>query len=322
MSTTGSTHSAVGIDFGGTTVKIGLVVDGRIVGRQPPLQTQTFAGSPPLINAMVREVEAVRAAHPELPAMALGVGMPGFVDYDGGVVHGLTNVRGWKEIALRDILQERTGLPSVIENDAKSMAYAEWRHGAAQGKRNVVCITLGTGVGGGLIIDGRLYRGSNFGAGEIGQMSVDPDGHHGHYGNHGALEKYVGNAQIVERAMEMYASGLQGAPEGEMTPQTLQAAAQRGDPVAIALWKEIGGRIGFMLSNVVWLLNPDAIVIGGGVAKAGEWVFGPVRAEIKSRCSPVFWQKLEIIPAKLGGDAGLIGAATLGMDLAQSESKS
>ena len=316
MSIPATPHSAVGIDFGGTTVKIGLVADGCIIEKRPPLDTQAYAGAPPLINAMVREVEAVRAAHPELPAIALGVGMPGLVDRDSGIVHSLTNVRGWKEVALRDILQQRTGLPASLENDAKSMSYAEWRHGAAKGKRNVVCITLGTGVGGGLILDGRLYRGSNFGAGEVGQMSVDPVGNAGHYGNLGALEKYVGNAQIVERAMEMYAAGLQGAPEGEMSPFTLQKAAQRGDPVAIALWKEIGGRIGFMLSNIVWLLNPDTIVIGGGVAKAGEWIFGPVRSEIKSRCSPVFWQKLEIVPAKLGSDAGLIGAATLGLDQA------
>jgi glucokinase len=317
MSTPAQPHSAVGIDFGGTTVKIGLIAEGRIIEKRPPLQTQSYAGAPPLINAMVREVEAIRAAHPELPAVALGVGMPGFVDSDSGIVHSLTNVRGWKLVPLRDILQERTGLPSALENDAKSMSYAEWRHGAAKGKRNVVCITLGTGVGGGLILDGRLYRGSAFGAGEVGQMSLDSEGNAGHYGNHGALEKYVGNAQIVERAMEMYAAGLQGAPEGEMSPFTLQQAAQRGDPVAIALWQEIGGRIGFMLSNIVWLLNPDTIVIGGGVAKAGEWIFGPVRAEIKSRCSPVFWQKLDIVPALLGSDAGLIGAATLGLDIAQ-----
>ena len=248
--------------------------------------------------------------------LALGVGMPGFVDHDSGVVHGLTNVRGWKDVALRDILRERTGLPSVIENDARSMAYAEWRHGAAQGKRNVVCVTLGTGVGGGLILDGKLYRGSNFGAGEIGQTSIDPLGHPGNYGNLGAIEKYVGNAQIVERAQEMYSAGLQAPPEGEMSPFTLQQAAQRGDPVAIALWQEIGGKLGFVLANIVWLLNPDAIVIGGGVAKAGEWIFGPVRAEIKSRCSPIVCQKLELLPAKLGSDAGLIGAAALGLDLA------
>jgi glucokinase len=138
----------------------------------------------------------------------------------------------------------------------------------------------------------------------------------GNYGNLGALEKYVGNAQIVERAEEIYAASLQGAPEGELTPLSLEQAAERGDPVAIALWKEIGARIGFALSNVVWLLNPDAIVIGGGVAQAGEWIFEPIRAEIRNRCSSVFWQRLEILPAKLGSDAGLIGAATLALDTA------
>ncbi len=316
MSTPASPHSAVGIDFGGTSVRIGLVSEGRLVAKRPPLTTQSFAGPPPLINAMVKEVESIRAAHPELPALALGVGMPGFVDFASGVVHSLTNVRGWKEVALQQILRDRTGLPTVIENDAKSMTYAEWRHGAAKGKRNVFCLTLGTGVGGAFIIENQLYRGSNFGAGEIGQSSIDADGLPGNYGNLGALEKYVGNAQIVERAEEMYAASLQGAPEGELTPLLLQQAAERGDPVAIALWNEIGVRIGYALSNVVWLFNPDAIVMGGGIAKAGEWIFRPVRTEIQSRCSPVFWQRLEILPAKLGSDAGLIGAATLALDTA------
>ena len=310
-------QSAIGIDFGGTSVRVGLVIDGKIIDKRPPLDTQSFAGSPPLINAMVREAEALREAHPESPVGALGIGMPGFVDHASGIVHSLTNVRGWKEVALRQIFEERTGMPSAIENDAKSMAYAEWRHGAAVGKRNVVCVTLGTGVGGGLILEGSLYRGSAFGAGEIGQTSIAADGLPGNYGNLGALEKYVGNEQIVERAAEMYAASLQGSPAGELTPLSLQQAAARGDPVAIALWQEIGAHIGFALSNIVWLLNPDAIVIGGGVAKAGEWIFGPVRAEIKSRCSPVFWERLEILPAKLGSDAGLIGAATLALDTAR-----
>lgn len=314
MSSSVATPASIGIDFGGTSVRVGLVVEGRVVDKRPPLDTQSFAGPPPLINAMVREVAALRSAHPGFPVAALGVGMPGFVDHASGVIHSLTNVRGWKEVALRDIFAERTGLPSAIENDAKSMAYAEWRHGAARGKRNVVCVTLGTGVGGGLILEGQLYRGSAFGAGEIGQTSIEADGRPGNFGNLGALEKYVGNEQIVERAAELYAASLQGPPQGELSPITLQQAAERGDPVAIALWKETGAHLGYALSNIVWLLNPDAIVLGGGIAKAGDWIFSPVRAEIKNRCSPVFWQRLEIIPAQLGSDAGLIGAATLALD--------
>ncbi len=309
-----SARSAIGIDFGGTTVKIGLVTDGKIVDRRPPLPTQSFSGAAPLIDAMVQDVEALRNSHPQTPLVAVGVGMPGLVDREGGIVHGLTNVRGWTDIPLRDLLTQRTQLPAELENDAKAMTYAEWRHGAAKGRRNVVCVTLGTGVGGGLILDGRLYRGTQGGAGEIGQMGIDAHGRPGNFGNLGALEKYAGNRQIGERAIELYAAAGKPAPAGEMSPLALQKAAHAGDEIALALWQEIGGQIGFQLANIVWLLNPDAIVIGGGVAKAGDLVFGPIKAEIQRRCSDVLWENLAIVPALLGSDAGLIGAATLALD--------
>ncbi len=306
--------TAIGIDFGGTSVKIGLVHEGRIVARRPPLVTQSYAGSEPLIAAMVAEVHALRSEHPDRPAFALGVGMPGFVDSVGGVVHNLTNVAGWHEVPLATLLTSRTGLPTVLENDAKAMTYAEWKHGAARGRSHVICITLGTGVGGGLILGGRLHRGAAFAAGEVGQMSLDPLGEPGNYGNLGALEKYVGNQQISERALELYAAALHPAPEGELSPLVLEQAARRGDPVALRLWAEVASRVGFMLSNLVWLLNPDAIVIGGGVAKAGDLIFPGITHEIRTRCAELLWSNLIVVPAKLGNDAGLIGAASLGID--------
>ncbi len=318
-SVSASPSAAIGIDFGGTTVKIGLVADGHVVEKRPPLPTQTFPSAAALIDAMAEDVAAVRAAHPDLPAVAVGVGMPGLVDREGGIVHGLTNVRGWEDVPLRSILVERTGLPTELENDAKAMTYAEWRHGAAKGLWNVVCVTLGTGVGGGLILEGKLFRGCQGGAGEIGQMSIDAHGKDGNYGNFGALEKYVGNKQIAARAVELYAAARR-TPPAEVSPLTLQTAARAGDPVALALWQEIGSHIGFMLANIVWLLNPDAIVIGGGVANAGELLFGPIHKQITDRCSDVLAAGIKILPACLGSDAGLIGAAALGFDSAQAAS--
>lgn len=313
--TEGSLHSraGIGIDFGGTTVKIGLVAAGRILEKRPPLQTQSYASAPALIDAMLTDVEALQASHSTHPPQAIGVGLPGLVDREGGMIHGLTNVKGWDDVPLRDILRKRTGLHTELENDAKAMTYAEWKHGAAKGRRNVICVTLGTGVGGGLVLDGRLYRGTQGGAGEIGQTGIDANGKPGNYGNKGALEKYVGNQQITERARELYAAaGLE--PAADLSPLLLEQAARAGDAVALALWDEIGTHIGFQLSNLVWLLNPDAIVIGGGVAKAGDLIFNPVRREIQGRCSEVLCEKLALVPAMLGSDAGLIGAAQLGLD--------
>src|SRR4030095_12448663 len=180
------------------------------------------------------------------------------------------------DVALREILRERTGLPTTIENDANAMAYAEWKYGAARNGRHVVCLTLGTGVGGALILDGKLFRGAQFGAGEIGHLSIDYRGVSGPFGNDGALERYVGNQQIADRAVRLYREAGKMQREADCTPADLDRAARAGDPVAIQLWDAVGTEIGAALASVVWVLNPDTIVIGGGVAKADELVFEPI----------------------------------------------
>jgi glucokinase len=201
----------------------------------------------------------------------------------------------------------------TIENDANGMAYGEWKYGAAREGRHVVCVTLGTGVGGALILDGRLYRGAQLGAGEIGHMSIDLHGIEGPYGNDGGLEEYVGNQQIITRAQQAYRAA--GKPEaGTCTPADLAAAAAAGDEIARALWDEIGTELGAALASVVWLLNPDTIVIGGGVARAGELIFEPIRRTIRQRTSAVFREHLQIVPASLGNDAGIVGNAQLALD--------
>ena len=247
----------------------------------------------------------------------VGGGLPGMVDANRGVVNQLTNVAGWESVPLREILEKRTGLPAAVENDANAMAYGEWRHGAAREGRHVICITLGTGVGGALILDGRLYRGSTMGAGEVGHMSIDYRGVPGHYGNFGALEKYVGNQQITDRAFGRYAE--RGAPRERecCTPAALSEAARAGDEVALGIWEEVGYEIGVALSSAIWLVNPDTVVIGGGVAKAGELVFGPVRRTIFSQTGRVFHEHLRVVEAQLGNDAGIIGNAALALEAAQ-----
>jgi glucokinase len=211
------------------------------------------------------------------------------------------------------MLRERTGLPATIENDANAMAYAEFRHGAARGAKNAICITLGTGVGGGLILDGRLFRGSNFAAGELGHASVDLHGPRGVYGNPGDLEVYVGNRQIGERAARLYAAAGQPRAAENCTPLDLQKLAEAGDRIAIALWDAIGTEIGVALANAVWLINPDIIVVGGGVAAAGDLLFLPIRRTICERTSKLFHEQLKVLPAELGNDAGIIGNAALAL---------
>ncbi len=308
---------ALGIDFGGTSVKCGLVRGAELVDRADPIPTAGHARPADLFAAILRTIEALRARSPGgEPVVAIGAGLPGPVNHETGIVHTLSNVPGWVEVPLRDQLAHAAGLPAVIDNDAKAMTYAEWKFGAGQGGRNVICVTLGTGVGGGLILDGKLFRGSGNGAGEIGNMSIDHLGAPGNYGNFGAVEKYVGNREIAARAVESYRKAGQTRTPEECSPIALEKAALAGDDVAREFWRETGGMLGACLADVVWLLNPDAIVIGGGVAKAGELLFAPVRDAIRTRTSPVYTEKLQVVPAALGSDAGLIGAAALAADFA------
>jgi glucokinase len=306
--------TAIGIDFGGTTVKPGVVADGKIVARLPPLRTRDHPGHDSLLAAIRQAIETLRQQHPDVAAV--GAGLPGLVDSINGRVWQLSNVPGWENVALTPLLEEWTGLPAAIDNDANAMAYAEWLYGAGRDGVNVICVTLGTGVGGGLILDRKLYRGSRLGAGEIGQMTIDPNGVPGQYGNFGALEKYVGNAQIAERAQTLYhAAGLTKTLEG-CSPIALEKSARAGDAVAARVWEEVGFHIGITLCDIVWLLNPDRIVIGGGVGRAGEYVFGPIRRVIEERTMKIFHEELTIVPAELGNDAGMIGSAALALEKA------
>jgi glucokinase len=303
---------AIGIDFGGTSIKSAVVENGRILERGTVIDTTKHAGPDTLIEALFAVIAALRKSHPEVAGV--GVGLPGFVDCESGIVHHLSNVPGWTNVPMLKLVRERTGLKAAIENDANAMAYAEYRHGAAKGARNAVCITLGTGVGCGLVLDGKLFRGSRFAAGEIGHASIDLHGPRGVYGTPGDLEVYVGNKSIGERATRLYAAAGEAFGEEKCTPLGLAKLAEAGDHTALALWDQLGTELGAALVNAIWLLNPDALVIGGGVAKAGSLIFDPVKRTIRERVSPLFHEQLRIAPAELGNDAGIIGCAELALE--------
>ena len=306
---------AIGIDFGGTSVRVAVVFQRHIIDQAPPIATQEFTSPEELIAAMVEVVVELRARHPEV--VAVGVGMPGFVNHKTGVVIGLTNVENWESIPLKSILTASLGMPVVVENDANCMAYGEWKFGSGRGYDHVIFMTLGTGVGGGVIANGQMVRGANFGAGEIGQTSIDYQGRRGHYGNLGALEDYVGNREIAASAKEAYlAAGQEISPEA-CTPEALAAAANRGNPVALALWDDIARKLATSAMNCCWLLNPEALVIGGGVARAGDVLFRPFRKHLFEQLSGPFKDDLRVIGAALCHEAGTIGAAALARDHVQ-----
>jgi glucokinase len=302
----------LGIDFGGTSIKFGIVQNGLIIQRGNVIPTRQDGEIEPMIWSIVNEIRRLKDEYPTLARV--GFGMPGIVDPFAGVVINLTNVKGWKHVPLCALISDQTKLVANLENDAKAMAYAEWKYGAGHNLANVICVTLGTGIGGGLILNGRLYRGSTQVAGEIGQSSIDYQGKDFVYGNKGALEAYVGHVHISERAKEIYSGARKSlSDEAAETPQ-LAAAAKAGDPLAKQLWDDIGLKLAVGLINAIWLINPDRIVIGGGVAKCGSLLWEPIWRTIHSRCARTFWEKLTIVPAALGNEAGMIGAAALALE--------
>ncbi len=309
------THElSIGVDMGGTTLKAAVVCGTEIVQRCDPVNTYECNTPQELTARLGGRLRELREQYPSVSAV--GMGLPGFVNHARGIVDSLTNVPGWYDVPIRRILEEESGLPASVENDANCMAYAEWKLGAAQGMSDVVCLTLGTGVGAGIVANGQLLRGHLGAAGEIGQVSIDYRGRVGHYGNRGAVEDYVGNNELMREAkMFDAASSTPSAESAEMeTPIHLENAARAGCPVAQALWNDAARKLATCLLNCYYILNPQAFVIGGGISKAGELLFAPLRRYLQTQIYPKHFAELQILPAELSSDAGIVGAARLALD--------
>lgn len=305
-------HLAIGIDFGVTTIKAGVVFQSHIIDHAPPIATQEFDEPGALIEAMARIVADLRTNHPGVAA--LGIGLPGFVDFHKGWVHSLPQVPEWDSVPLGRMLEEKTKLPTVIDNGANCMAIAEWKCGAARGLRDVVFANVWTGVGGAVIVDGHLVRGSRHVAGEFGHTSLDWQGRTGKTENPGALEEYLGNAEIAADTRTAYAAAGIEKTIQECSINALITAAHQRDAIAVARWNEIGGMLAAGLANACWLLNPEAVVIGGTINRAGELLFKPLREQLFHRLSYPFKDHLMVLPAAFGTEATTIGAAALALD--------
>ncbi len=308
----------IGVDLGGTNLKVALLdLKGNI---REKVSVLTKEGKQAVLRQIIDTVEGLRekSGVKKSAILGLGMGTPGLVDSTRGIVRGFTNVKGWRNVALKEYIEKNMELPAYIDNDVNLMALGELLCGSGRGMKNMVCLTLGTGVGGGIIIQGELYRGSTMSAGEIGHIPVNVDGLPCGCGSYGCLERYVGNASIVDKAVKAIEGGrrslikkLSGGDLTTITPRTISRAARQGDRLAKEIWEETGRYIGIALSGVVNLLNPEMIVIGGGVARAGQILFEPIRRTVKERALRIPAAKVKIVPAKLGEDAGLIGAGML-----------
>lgn len=308
----------MGVDLGGTNLKVALLsLNGEI---KKKISVMTKQGKQAVLRQIVESIEELlkKARVKKSAVLGLGIGTPGLVDSVHGIVYGLTNIRGWRGVALKKYVERNVGFPTYVDNDVNLMALGELMCGAGRGVKNLVCLTLGTGVGGGLIIEGKLYRGSTLSAGELGHIPVNADGPRCICGGYGCLESYVGNACIVERAVKAIEGGrrsrikkLAGGNLQAVTPRLISGAARQGDKLAKEIWEDTGRYVGMALAGVINLLNPEMVIIGGGVAGAGKLLFEPIRRTVKERAMIIPEKNVKIVPAKLGADAGLIGAGML-----------
>jgi glucokinase len=308
------TDKAIGIDFGGSSIKMGVVLGKQIIAEAPVIIPKDYPVPTALIKAIADQVNALKEEHCDIKA--IGCGVPGFVDSPTGRIHNLTNVPGWIDIPLRDLLTEKTGLPCVVENDANAMGIAEWKLGAGAGYQHLICLTLGTGVGGAVIVNNQIVRGSQYVAGELGQSSINYNGRVGAYNNPGALEDYIGNNEFSIDAQRAYLeAGIEKFID-DCTPAALDAAATSGCSVALACWDDFARKLACALANCCWILNPEAFIIGGGLSKAGNTLFEPLRKHVAAQLSAPFRDHLKIIPAKFSNEAGIIGCAVLALEMA------
>lgn len=287
----------VGLDLGGTNIKTAVLEqsdDGFTVMSTSSVPTYASDGPEPVAANLVA---AGRATLGDLGAVSVGLGVPGLFEPDTGRILLFPNLAGkWKGFPLRDRLEEALGMDIWMVNDARAFTLAESLLGGGAGCSTVACITLGTGVGGGLMIDGRLHRGAFGVAGELGHQTVLPDGPQCGCGNRGCLEALV-RADVL------------AANAGRSSPSEVFVGAREGDELCIAAVDQMADFLGIGLANVVTLFGPDRIVVGGGIAEAGELVLGPITEAVKSRVTLVPTESIEIVPAKFGRFSGAIGAA-------------
>ena len=319
----------IGVDLGGTKIFAGAVSkDGARTSGMRSIATQPELGAEGVVDRMVGLIEGVildtiqETGATRKDFVGIGVGAPGPLDREKGLVVVAPNL-GWRDFPLRDRIGSRLNLPATLDNDANCATVGEFWLGAARGARNVIGITIGTGIGGGIIINGELYHGSSDVAGEIGHTTIDVNGRHCKCGNYGCLEAYASGPAIATRAREALArednaSMMTSMVDGQLdrlTAELVYDAAKKGDGLANEIVRDTARYLGAGIATLLNVINPDVVVVAGGVTRAGDALFGPLNTEVRRRAFKPAVQAVRIVPAELPGTAGVIGAvATFKME--------
>lgn len=308
----------IGIDAGGTKLLGGVVDEGLVVHHRVH-RTWRGADRAETLDIIVESVEEVRAAAPDV--VAVGFGIPALVEWETGVSRWSTHLP-LADVRFRDVMSERLGLPVVVDNDANAALLAEARFGAARGVSHAVLVALGTGIGSGLLLDGRIYRGARGLGAEIGHMVVDLHGPdcQGSCPGRGCLEVMASGSTIGREGRAAAAAapdsalGRRVAADQEITGGIVTELAHAGDAAAVSVLTQIGRRLGYGLVGVVNVFNPELVVIGGGALAAGELLLGPAREVVAERALPPVREMVSIVPAEFGDESGMLGAALLALD--------
>jgi glucokinase len=310
----------VGIDVGGTNVVVGTVAEdgSEVLGlvSQPTLAEQ---GADAVVARIVKLARASMAEAPGREIAGVGIGSPGPLDTKTGVVLMTPNL-GWINMPLRDRIGGALGLPATLDNDANCAVFGEWWRGAARGVDDVVGLTIGTGIGGGIVLGGQIYHGASDIAGEFGHMTIDANGRRCKCGNYGCLEAYASGPAIAARAVEGIESGAEttlaqyvAGDLSRITAQVVYEAAHDGDAYALEMVRDTAKLLGAGVANIVNIFNPAVVVICGGVTLAGDTLFRPLRSEVQRRVFKPAWEACRILPGVLTGTAGVYGAAAVFM---------
>jgi glucokinase len=318
----------LGIDIGGTNLVVGSVAaDGSAVHAVASEPTHAEAGSSDVVDRLVtlaeRAIAQTRREVPGAEIVGVGVGAPGPLDTKSGIVL-LTPNLGWVNLPLRRIIHDRVGLPAVLDNDANCAVLGEWWVGAARGSRHAIGLTIGTGIGGGIILDGKLYHGASDVAGEIGHTTIDTEGRRCKCGNYGCLEAYASGPNIAMRARESLEAGAVsilpsqvGGDLKRITAQTVYEAAAAGDELALEVVNDTAKFLAVGVANLLNVFNPEVVVVCGGVTLAGDHLFLPLRREVSRRAFKPAVAACRIVPGELSGTAGVYGAAKVFLDAEQ-----
>jgi glucokinase len=325
----------IGIDIGGTNIKMGLVDSAGRVKARRVLLTRAASGPTQALKRIGTVIEELRKRR---KVASVGIGIAGLVDHRAGIVRVPPNLPGWNGTPVKRTLERIAGLPVYCANDANAAALGEWLYGAGHGCRHLLCVTLGTGVGGGIIANGRFLTGANDAAGEIGHAAIFADGLPCPCGHNGCVERYVGARYVEDRARKRARAQMKRLKDhrnqtslfpgikaeraslmlelargdaARITMREIGRAARAGDKLALTLVEEVGDYLGTALANAVELLDPERIVIGGGVSGIGRPLLKAVRKSVFRRTQALPGRKLDIVFSELGMDAGVIGASRL-----------